>query len=444
MPTITINGPVVPSDAHNIVLREALFHSPVARRVSTSSYHLIEIGMREGSYTSWIGTWDQSTQKVDAASPTSILDVDRRGMRLKAGTAIVVQVTTTGSPASLEGSRINFTLALVGGRDGEAKPLIAAGALVADANTRTSLATIERQINSGGLSEWDDGVQLKDPVTLVVTGTFGGRLQRDSATQVSVQRYTGDWIEVDGVPMSIGSSGLVITTSDGLLVSTGSVSTTTPSSSTLYYVYVGSTDGLTPQIRLCATAPSMHRGSYHLGTDALTSRWRFVGWVRTNGSTQFVDTTTDRLVVNYYNRERKSLYVVPGYVDDNAATTYTTTSTTWTAANGGTGATASYIANGEDAIHVTAFSSCANSGANGTGIGIGDNSATSAAVTSGDVGTTVRSQSCSYSTIPATGYRTLVLLVVVTAGTGTFYADNARLGSTADPVLTGLYTMVPC
>lgn len=424
------------------MLREALLHSPVERLASTTSYHVIRIGVREGANTSWVGTWDQSEQKVEGATPTSILDTDRKGMRLKAGQAIVVLISTFGVPVSLEGSRINFTLALVGGRDGAAKPLVASGAAVADPNSRTALAALERQINEGGLSEWDDPVQLQDPVALVEVGTFQGRLQRDSTTQISLQRYSGNWIEVDGAAVSIGSDGRAVTTSDGLITDGGQVSATTPSASTLYYVYIGSPTGGALSLRLCATAPTRLNGTYYLGTSTPAGRWRFVGWVRTNASTQFTDDTTDRLVVNFYNRQPRSIVLRPAYSDDNATTSYTTTSTTWTAANGGTGATASYIATGEDAIYVTAFSLASNSGANSTRLGIGDNSGANCAVGTSMAGTTADAVECSYSTVPATGYRTLVLLVNVSGGTGTYRADIGRNGSATDVVATALYAEV--
>lgn len=442
MASVVINGPVVGADTDNQVLRAALFHSTTERLPSATNYHVIEIGVREGAYTSWIGTWNQSTQKVDAATPTSVLNEGRADMRLKAGQAIVVRVTAYGTPATLSGSRINFTLGLVGGRDGTAKPLVASGAAVADPNSRVAIAALERQINTGGLADWDEAVQITDPVGLVTTGTFQGRLQRDSATQISVQRFSGNWIEVDGEAVSIGSTGLAISTTQGLISDGGTITATAPSSSTLYYVYVGSPVDGVAQLRLCATAPTSSLGVYSLGTSAAQRRWRFVGWVRTNASTQFVDTTTDRLVVNYYNRQPRTIVLNPAYSDGNTATTFTTTSTTWTAANAGTGATASYIATGEDAIYVTAFSRCDNSGANTTLVGIGDNSGSNCASEATMVGSTAFTISCSYSVVPATGYRTLVLLVRVTAGTGTYRADDVRGGSAADPVGTALYAEI--
>lgn len=196
MATLTLNGPVVPAGTHNVVLRDAQLHSPTARAQASATYHVIEVGVREGVYTTWIGEWNQSTQKLDAATPTSILDANRLGMRLKEQQAIVVRITANGSPTSLVGTRINFRLALVGGRSGTAKPLVAAGSSVADPDSRVALAALEKQINLGGLSEWDDPVPLQDPpgITQIgyVAGVGGAVTQGTSkATGVTLSKLTG-------------------------------------------------------------------------------------------------------------------------------------------------------------------------------------------------------------------------------------------------------------
>ena len=157
MATLTLNGPTVKNGVHNMVLRDVLFHSPDARAVSVSAYHLIEIGVREGAYTEWIGEWDQSEQPAEAGTPLPILNDGRQGLRLKSEQTLVVKVTSNGSPSSLLGCRVNFRLALVGGRDGPAAPLVASG------SQDVAIRALERQINTGGLSEWDEPVQLQDP-----------------------------------------------------------------------------------------------------------------------------------------------------------------------------------------------------------------------------------------------------------------------------------------
>ena len=231
MSEIVLNGPVIAAGVHNVVLKDALLHSPDQRLSSPRDYYEIKIGIREGAFTSWVGTYDQSAQKVDAADPISILDIDRPGMRLKAGQAIVIKVKPEGTPDTLAGARVNFRLARVGGRDGPAKPLVSSGVAAADPNARTSLATLERQVNR--TAQWEESVQLVDPVAPAPSGAFQGRLQVDSVTQISLQRFGGNWVEVDGRPVSVSSDGLSLISTDELLEATGSVGSTAPSSSTL-------------------------------------------------------------------------------------------------------------------------------------------------------------------------------------------------------------------
>lgn len=196
MAAITINGPVVPAGVHNVVLRDAQFNSTVSRLTAPADYVKIEVGVREGAYTTWIGTWDQSKQKIDASTPISILDSARLGMRLKEQQAIVVKVTVLGRTSSIVGSRITFRLALVGGRDGPARPLVSAGSTASDPNSRVALAALENQINLGGLSEWEDPVALVDPPGVAsigyVSGVGGAVTQATSkATGVTLSKLCG-------------------------------------------------------------------------------------------------------------------------------------------------------------------------------------------------------------------------------------------------------------
>lgn len=439
MPSILIEGPAVPTGTHNVVLRDAVLHSPLDRTTSSVNYAKVEVGLSSGRFVTWIGAWSQASQKAEAGTVYSILDVGRKDTRVRSGQILLVRVTTAGTPESLVGCRVGFTLSLVGNRDGDPKPLVASGALIGDSAARSAVVTLENQINVGGLAEWEEAVELVDPVPLVKAGTFDGRLQRDSTTQLSLQRYTGNWIEVDGNAVSLGSSGLSLTTSDGLLSAAGGVTSTAPSTSTLYYVYVGAPPDGASQLRLCATAPSRLNGVYYLGADEMTRRWRFVGWARTNGSTQFTDDTTDRLVVNFYNRRASSILLTPGYADDDAETSYTTTSTTFVAANGGTGATGSYIANGEDAVDFS-LPVYANTSAGGALVGIGDDSATAAYAS---VICATRTTGCvRMCKVPSSGYHTVVVVIAAISGTTTVYADSIRSGSATDPYRTYLTGVV--
>lgn len=437
MPTLVFNGPAVPSDVHNVVLRDVLFAAPSDRASSPHNYHLVEVGIREDVYTTWIGSWDQSQQRVEGAVPFSMLDMGRLGMRLREKQVMVVRVTVTGCPASLDGCRVIFRMGRVGGRDGPATPLVAAGSMVADSNSRVALRALERQINTGGLSDWEDGLELYDPVNLVTVGTFQGRLQVDSTTTISLQRYDGNWVEVDGEAVSLGSSGYGLTTSTGLLAATGYLTATAPSASTLYYVYLGY-----GQLRLSATAPSKQKGIYYLGSNPAGMKWRFCGWAYTNSSTQFTDGITARHVINYYNRIHKRLFLCPNYADGNTETTYTMNSSTWVKVTGDANSDVSFVTNGEDIVHlsVTLEGKISSNGNFGPGIGI--DGITDVRM-SGDVTTTTNTvvhvtMPYAYQAGTTAGRHTASIVARNSAGTLTIYADDERHGASADPACTYL------
>ncbi len=163
--TFDVIGPVVPVDSHNTILRDALLKTASARGPSVTDYHVIKIGVREGEFTTWVGEWTQVSQKVAASVPVSVLYPERLGMRLKAGWALVARVAATGAPTAIRGSSITFRMALVGGRDGPAKALVTGSAGISDANQRSAVALMERQINTGGLAQWDETLDLVDPPT---------------------------------------------------------------------------------------------------------------------------------------------------------------------------------------------------------------------------------------------------------------------------------------
>lgn len=280
-----------------------------------------------------------------------------------------------------------------------------------------------------------------------VIASMQGRMERQSTTEIRLNRYVGDLIEVNGELVALGAGGLVCLTTDNLISATGTDSGGAMAASTLYYVYASnSSASFAPSdLRASATAPTRgttagtsRLGIYYLADSGNGANWRFVGWVRTDGSTNFVDTTTDRLIVNYYNRLDLSILLQPGYVDDNATTSYTLASGTYVALNGGTGATASYIANGEDAVTAYMAGSADPAAGQSINYGIGDNATTTAyGATLGNV--TVRTHAAiPFISIPAVGYRTLSLIGSVSGGTTTIYADTDRDGGTTDPRATYL------
>ena len=424
MSTITLTGPTIRSGEDNMVLREALIVSPTRRRVNTGDHFLVELGVQEGDNVSFIGSWKQTTQDLGAGSPLSVLDEDQANRRLRAGQVFVVRITATGAPTTIEGARVDIRMARVGGRSGAPKPLVASGVNVKDPNVRTSVAALQRQVNTGGLADVKQSIQLHDPVTLAPVAAFHGRLQVDSTTQISLQRYSGNWVDVGGGAVSITSAGLAITTSDGLLASTGAVTSTAPSSSTLYYVYLHATSGL----RLSATAPTRFLGTYYLGTTGGATDWRLCGVTYTDGSTHFLDAVATRHLANYYNRVPTNMYVCPNYVDDNATTSYTFTNTSYESKGSMT-----FVSFGDYDVD---FEIVSLPGGAITRVGVGRSTATGVFRTIQSVAADVATLSVRDIFTPSAGLYTVHLSANVSSGTCTMYSDLARFGASADPAST--------
>lgn len=284
------------------------------------------------------------------------------------------------------------------------------------------------------------------------------RLVYTGATDLGLVPHGGSLIEVNGEIVDVGS-GLYLLNTDNLISSTGADAGAAPAATTLYYAYVSnSLASFAPgDLRLSATAPTgIHGGlslgtnpkgdDFYLGTSGNARHWRFVGLVRTVGSSQFAFSDTQRLVASYYNRQPWQLLAVPAYADGNSATSYTTTSTTWARANAGTGNKVEWLSFGDECFSLLARSLCGNSGSgNATRIGIGYDSTTSARVEAAhNSGTAAISIAADYVYTPTVGYHYCELLICVSAGTGTYYADDARAGSAADPYLTYLMGVVMC
>lgn len=293
---------------------------------------------------------------------------------------------------------------------------------------------------------------------------FQGRIQLDSTTQISLQRYNGDYVEVNGEIVSIGSSGKDLLTGHKLIDNTGAHAAAGMVASTLYYVYLSNSSATDSPLRLRAstTAPSKVNGVYYLGTSGNALNWRFVGWVYTNASINFQDqegtlggtvagnTLPRRWVVNYYNRIWKRMMLCPSYSDGGSATSYNASTTTdWLELNasGTANAHMSYINNGEDSPTFISHWEATNTGSAAFGIGYG--ASLSASIAAVKVATEKGSNetemaACSYSPTPVVGVYYATMVVHHNSTTVNIWADGARDNADADTPLTFMTATVPC
>lgn len=188
----------------------------------------------------------------------------------------------------------------------------------------------------------------------LTTPDFFARLQRDSATQLSIQNYKGTVVEVNSERVTVGSSGFTLLNTANLISATGTDSGGAPAINTLYYVYVSNSQAsFAPLgIRMSATAPSLFGGVKYLAATGNGANWRFVGWVKTisnGGTVNFVKGQRQCFVVNYYNRIQFSLFYCPAYNVNAQATYAAPAGAAWIPFNGGD-SIIEFISNGEDAF----------------------------------------------------------------------------------------------
>lgn len=252
--------------------------------------------------------------------------------------------------------------------------------------------------------------------------------------------YKGNEILVNDELVVVPDAGMTRLVTDNMIDAAGAVSGV-PAPDTLYYVYVSNSQAVfSPlSIRLSATPWTTVEGVKYLGAAGNARNWRFVGWVRPNATPQFESSESGRLIINYYNRIALQMFVNSGYVDNNANTTYSTSSVTWATLQSITGMGPSqmrFISNGEDAVDYDATYILNGQSIALVGIvGIGEDSQTQAiagALCQPTAGTSNDSVPVEKATFFPEGFHTLDMLICISgAGPLTFYADIGRPGGDA-------------
>lgn len=173
------------------------------------------------------------------------------------------------------------------------------------------------------------------PAGGVQEGLFQGYAVWTTNTTIELTPAVGDLIEIAGEMVSIsGLTDDLLSTADSLLTALGGNSGNPMSADTTYYMYVSNSVPAYEPLSFRASDippakdPSSGNILYLDPTGAGDGQyWRYVGIVRAyddgGGGAEFRDDEQHRGIANYYNRRRKPIFVCPGYVDDDAETTYT-------------------------------------------------------------------------------------------------------------------------
>lgn len=218
----------------------------------------------------------------------------------------------------------------------------------------------------------------------------------------------------------------------------------TATASTLYYMYGTLSGGTLSLDNASTTAPTLLNGVM-VKTGDNTRLLLGIGWcVATN---TFEDSggagayAGNRCLLSWYNRRLAHIRMCPGYLDDNAGTSYATSSATYTPANAGTGAQSLVVASGEDSASFSVLYNTSNNSAGAINrCGIAFDSTTSPFhATLVTIPTNVNfSGALTVATTLTQGKHTINLLISNTAGTPTWFADTGRVGGSFDPPATGI------
>jgi len=302
------------------------------------------------------------------------------------------------------------------------------------------------QINHASLSNIGTNSHAQIDAHIVAVAPHAGigdvhecRVDFVSASSIALNAHAGNKLLVNGEVVTI--SGQACSNTANLLAADGTDSGNSPSASTLYYGYMNNSSGsyAPSSLRLSATAPTLVNGIHYLASSGNGANYRHVCWVYMTSGSQFADSATQALVVSRYNKKKKMLSVCPGYNDNNASTSYThANAATFNVPSVLASPHLQFISNGDDDIRL--FVRCSSSSENAAvvlGIGIDTGTGANYCGLYSEAGAS-QFQSDSVegyysSAIPGYHFANIVLWV---SATKTFFADESRIGSVADPART--------
>ena len=135
---------------------------------------------------------------------------------------------------------------------------------------------------------------------------FAGRLTRVSATQIRFAPYNGDRVRISGVWYAIPAAGI---TANNTGVNVNGTAGQNLAANTVYLVGLWITAGVPTPIFLSGITHQASQVAGNVGTEVSTGNDAIsvIGLVRTDGSAQFLDNATNRLVLSWFNRRNLAL-----------------------------------------------------------------------------------------------------------------------------------------
>jgi hypothetical protein len=293
----------------------------------------------------------------------------------------------------------------------------------------------------------DGGIGNQSPATI-----FQARLKTDLAgvsNTLTLGQCNGNKVVVSGQTVTIPTLGLTTLVTDHLITAAGADSGAAGVASTLYYVYLSNKKATFAPgtIRLSATPPTLVNGVKYLGNAGNALNWRFVGWVRLNGTPQFESSQLNALIVNQYNQRQQSIFATPGYNDGVDFGSFSQpAAAVWAAAASGP-SRISFISDGISAarIRCSAIVEPQGVGVGDMSLGIGVDSTTTSPVQTNNNfnGSGVWPVTTPpYDPTLAEGYHTLDMVFVVTGAPSPVFTTIVKAGNPTHPFVTIIEALV--
>ena len=243
-----------------------------------------------------------------------------------------------------------------------------------------------------------------------------GRLVYVSASALSFAPYNGDRIKINGVIYPIPSAGIAG------LANTSVVVASTPgqnlAASTTYTIFAFNAGGVITANYIAGTSHATSATAGNVGTEIYPAAdsMTLIGMVRTNASSQFVDTAANRSVLSWFNRRN----IDARGANTAGAITVSTTAVALTAA-----ANVLFLTWGEEAVALGVegtSSSSVDHGVNGSNIYLDGPGQLPQGVlcNCGGIGA-FGSNSGSICVTATEGFHTISPMGYVLGGTGSFY-----------------------
>ena len=133
-----------------------------------------------------------------------------------------------------------------------------------------------------------------------------GRLTYVSATAIKFAPFNGDRLKINGAIYAIPSAGIAGVANTSVFVNgTGGQNL---GASTVYYVYAFLNSGVvTADFSTTAHAASASAGNIGTEIKSGDDTRTYLGMIRTDGSSQFVDSATQRFVISWFNKRNIAL-----------------------------------------------------------------------------------------------------------------------------------------